>query len=324
VKSVLRSFAAVAAISALGVAVAACGSSKPTSSSSTSSTAAGGGAKETINITSANFSEDTLVAYMYADALKKAGYTVNTGKLNLGTREVYLKAMQNGEVDLVPDYVGSLSQQLNTDENGPNANTTSPVASSDLTATSANASRLADKVGLKLLTPSPAADQNGYGVSQATATKDHLTSLAQISSFSSGWTFGGPPECQTRPDCLPGLQSTYGAKFGSFKALDAGGPLTLAALVNGSIQIGVVFTSDGTAAADHIVILDDPKHVAPVDNIVGLIRKSKSNADVDAIINKVDAALTTDELRSLNEQIGVNKADPATLAQQFDSTHGLA
>ena len=320
-KSLVRSFAAVAAASALGVAVAACGSSKPSTSTGSTGTS---NSKESISITSANFSEDTLVAYMYADALKHAGYSVDTGKLNLGTREVYLKAMEAGEVDLVPDYVGSLSQQLNTDENGPNANTTSPVASSDLSATAANASRLAAKEGLTLLTPSPAADQNGYGVSQATATKDHLTSLDQISSYSSSWVFGGPPECQTRPDCIPGLQSTYGAKFASFKALDAGGPLTLAALVNGSIQIGVVFTSDGTAAADHIVILDDPKHVAPVDNIVGLIRKAKSNPAVDALINKVDAALTTDELRQLNEQIGVNKADPATLAQQFDSSHGLS
>ena len=321
-KSVLRSFATVAVASTLGVAVAACGSSKPSSSSS--STTSGSGAKESISITSANFSEDTLVAYMYADALKHAGYSVSTGKLNLGTREVYLKAMEAGEVDLVPDYVGSLSQQLNTDENGPNANTTSPVASSDLAMTAANASSLATKEGLTLLTPSPAADQNGYGVSQATATKDHLTSLDQIAAYSSSWTFGGPPECQTRPDCLPGLQTTYGAKFGSFKALDAGGPLTLAALVNGTIQMGVVFTSDGTAAADHIVILDDPKHVAPVDNIVGLIRTAKSNAAVDAIVNQVDAALTTDALRQLNEQIGVNKADPATLAQQFDASHGLS
>lgn len=321
-KSVLRSFAAVAVASTLGVAVAACGSSKPSSSST--STTSGSAAKESISITSANFSEDTLVAYMYADALKHAGYSVSTGKLNLGTREVYLKAMEAGEVDLVPDYVGSLSQQLNTDENGPNANTTNPVASSDLAMTAANASSLAAKEGLTLLTPSPAADQNGYGVSQATATKDHLTSLDQIAAYSSSWTFGGPPECQTRPDCLPGLQTTYGAKFGSFKALDAGGPLTLAALVNGTIQMGVVFTSDGTAAADHIVILDDPKHVAPVDNIVGLIRTTKSNAAVDAIVNQVDAALTTDALRQLNEQIGVNKADPATLAQQFDASHGLS
>jgi osmoprotectant transport system substrate-binding protein len=320
VRSVLRSFVAVAATGAIGVALAACGSSSKVTSSSTSSTS---GTKESISITSANFSEDTLVAYMYADALTHAGYTVTTQKLNLGTRETYLKAMEAGETDLVPDYIGSLSQQLNTDQNGPKANTTSPVASSDLTATAANATRLAAKAGLVVLTPSPAADQNGYGVSQATATKDHLTSLSQISAYSSSWVFGGPPECQTRPDCLPGLQSTYSAKFGSFKALDAGGPLTLAALVNGSIQMGVVFTSDGTAAADHIVVLADPKHVAPVDNIVGLIRQSKSNPAVDAIINKVDAALTTDELRGLNEQIGVEKADPSTLAQQFDASHGL-
>ena len=315
-----RSLGALGAV-AVALALAACGSSSPKTSSS--STTAGSTAKESINITSANFSEDTLVAYMYADALTHAGYKVSTQKLNLGTREVYLKAMEAGEVDLVPDYVGSLTQQLNTDENGPTANTTNPLASSDLTKTHANASTLAAKKGLTLLASSPAADQNGYGVSQATATKDHLTSLDQISKYSSSWIFGGPAECQTRPDCLPGLASAYGAHFSSFKALDAGGPLTLAALVNGSIQMGVVFTSDGTAAADHIVILPDPKSIAPVDNITGLIRQAKATPAVDAIINKVDAALTTDELRTLNEQIGVNKADPATLAQQFDSQHGL-
>lgn len=311
----------VAVLGVAAAAMAACGSSSPKSTSSTSS--ASKGPKESISITSANFSEDTLVAYMYADALQHAGYTVSTQKLNLGTREVYLKAMEAGEVDLVPDYVGSLAQQLNEDENGPNANTTHVVANSDLAQTESNASTLAAKEGLVLLTPSPAADQNGYGVTQATATKYHLTSLTQISKLSSSWVFGGPPECQTRVDCLLGLESAYDAHFASFKELDAGGPLTLAALVNGSIQMGVVFTSDGTAAADHIVILADPKHIAPVDNIVGLIRKAKSNAAVDAIVNKVDAALTTDELRSLNEQIGVDKADPSTLAQQFDQQHGL-
>jgi len=317
VKPILRSLGAVG-VAAL--ALAACGSS---SSKSSSSSTTAGAAKESISITSADFSEDTLVAYMYADALTHAGYQVSTQKLNLGTREVYLKAMQAGEVDLVPDYVGSLAQQLNTDENGPNANTTSPVASSDLTSTRANAAKLAAKVGLALLDSSPAADQNGYGVNQATATRYHLTSLSQISSLASTWVFGGPPECQTRPDCIPALASAYGAHFSSFKALDAGGPLTLAALVNGTIQMGVVFTSDGTAAADHILVLADPKHIAPVDNITGLIRSAKSTPAIDAIINKVDAALTTDELRSLNEQIGVNKADPATLAQQFDAQHGL-
>jgi osmoprotectant transport system substrate-binding protein len=300
--------------SVLALGVAACGTS--------SSPKAGSGAKESIVVTSANFPEDEMVADMYADALSKAGYAV-TKKLNIGTRETYLQAMEKGELDLVPDYVGSLAQQLNQDENGPNANTTSPVASSSLTQTHANATRLAAKKGLDLLASSPAADQNGYGVSQATATKYHLTSLSQIAPYAPKWIFGGPPECQTRPDCIPALKSAYGASFASFKALDAGGPLTLTALVNNTVQMGVVFTSDGTAAADHIVVLDDPKHIAPVDNITPLIRKAKDNAGVDAILNKIDAALTTPELRNLNEQIGVQKADPNTLAQQFDSAHGL-
>lgn len=315
-KDALRSAGAVAAAA---VALAACGSS---SSKGTSGSGKAASPKEAITVTSANFPEDELVADMYARALSKAGYRVSK-KLNLGTREIYLKAMQSGEVDLVPDYVGSLAQQLNQDANGPNANTTSPVANSDLSQTHANAARLANAKGLDLLDSSPAADQNGYGVSQATATKYHLTSLTQIGSLASKWVFGGPPECQTRPDCIPALASQYGAHFASFKDLDAGGPLTLQAIVAGTVQMGVVFTSDGTAASDHIVILDDPKHIAPVDNITPLIRKAKDNAGVDAILNKVDAALTTAELRALNEQIGVQKADPDALAQQFDSQHGL-
>ncbi|HZU71305.1 MAG TPA: ABC transporter substrate-binding protein [Acidimicrobiales bacterium] len=304
---------------ALGLSVAACGGS---SNSPSSSSGTGASAKESIVVTSANFSEDELLADMYADVLSKAGYKV-TKKLNIGTREVYLQAMEHGELDLVPDYVGSLTQVLNTDQNGPNANTTKPLASGDLQATLGNLRPMLDKVGLVALDPSPAADQNGYGVTAATSSQDHLTSLDQLSKYSPQFVFGGPPECQTRADCLPGLKTVYGASFKSFKALDAGGPLTLNALTNGDIQVGVVFTSDGAVAAKNLVVLDDPKHLAPVDNILPVMRKAKYNSAVAALINKVSAALTTDELRSLNKQIGVDKADPATVAQTFLAQHGL-
>jgi osmoprotectant transport system substrate-binding protein len=302
----------------LAVAAAACGSS---SSSSTSSSGSGS-AKESITVTSANFAEDEILANMYADVLAKNGYKV-TRKLDLGSREVYLKAMQNGEVDLVPDYVGSLTQVLNADINGTTANVTHPLASGDLNATLNNLQPLLAKRNLVSLTPSPAADQNGYGVTQATSQKYNLTSLDQLGPLAGQFVFGGPPECQTRADCIPGLKATYGANFKSFKALDAGGPITLGALSDGSIQIGVVFTSDGAVAAKHIVVLADPKHLSPVDNILPVIRKAKYNAQVASVIDKVSAALTTTELQDLNQQVGVQKADPAQVATTFLQQHGL-
>lgn len=308
---------AVGALCVLGLLTAACGGS--------TSPSAGGGkpsAKESIVITSANFGEDEMLADMYADVLTKAGYPV-TKKLDIGTREVYLQAMEHGELDLVPDYVGSLTQVLNADLNGPTANTTHPMASGDLQATLANLGPMLTKVGLVALEPSPAADQNGYAVSASTSSTDHLTSLDDLSKYSSQFVFGGPPECQTRADCLPGLKTVYGASFKGFKALDAGGPLTLNALSSGDIQVGVVFTSDGAVAAKNLVVLADPKHLAPVDNILPVMRKAKYNAAVAAIINKVSAALTTDELRSLNKQVGIDKADPAVVAKTFLTQHGL-
>lgn len=298
-----------------GAAVTAANTSGPPSS-----TASAGGP---ITVGSANFSEDELIADMYIAVLTKGGYTVNS-KLNIGSREVYLKAMGAGEVDLVPDYVGTLGQVLNQAQNGKDANTANPVAAGDPQKTVQNIQPLLDKADLTVFGLSPAQDQNSYAVTKATAEKNTLAKLSDITpALAQSWTFGGPPECQTRPQCIMGLKNTYGLTFGSFKTLDAGGPLTIKALTDGTINIGLVFSSDGAVAANNLVVLKDDKGLTPADNIIALARKGAVDEKAQQLVTQVDEALTTEDLQQLNKQIGVDKADPKAVAEQFLKDKGL-
>jgi osmoprotectant transport system substrate-binding protein len=311
--------AALAVVAASAVVVTACGSSGGSGSSG------GGGAtaaanKGTVTVGSANFSESTLIANMYADVLKKAGYTVKT-KYNLGSRELYLKSLGNGEIDVVPEYLSTLTTFL-VDEDNPNA--TSP-ASGDAAKTLAALQPVAAAKGFTAYPYSPAADQNAFAVSQATATKYHLTKLSDLANpdVAGKLTIGGPPECQTRAYCEPGLEKTYGAKFAGFKALDAGGPLTINAIADGSVGIGLVFSSDGVVASKNLVVLEDDKHLQSADNVLPLVRSSVATADLKTTLDSVDKVLTTDDLKQMNKQIGVDKDDPSDVAEQYLKSKGL-
>jgi osmoprotectant transport system substrate-binding protein len=136
-------------------------------------------------------------------------------------------------------------------------------------------------------------------------------------------TLGGPPECPTRPFCQPGLEKTYGLQFKKFTALDAGGPLTKSALDSGAIDIGLVFSSDGSIPAKGYVVLQDDKHLQTADNIAPVIRDDKLTDKVRKALDSVSAALTSDKLAALNKQVDIDKADPAAVAQQFLKDNGL-
>jgi osmoprotectant transport system substrate-binding protein len=209
---------------------------------------AGSGGSGTVKIGAANFSENQTLGYLYADALNGAGYkaTVQT----IGNRELYLPALEKGEIDVVPEYAGTLTEFLNKAVNGPAKATATPLASPDLNKTVQALTQLGAKVKLAFGKPSAAADQNAFAVTKAFADKNGLTKLSDVSKCNGGkLVLGGPAECPQRPFCQPGLEKTYGIKFAGFKALDAGGPLTKAAIKTGKVQIGLVFSSDAALAS---------------------------------------------------------------------------
>lgn len=201
------------------------------------------GAGKKVVVGAPNFSEGATLANLYVDVLTSAGYDAATQ--DVGNRELYLTDLESGAITVVPEYVSTLTEFLNTKKNGADA---APVAGPDLAATVSRLTALGAGVGLSFGTPAAAQDQNAFAVTTAFAAKYKVTTLSQLASACGGLVLGGPPECPTRTFCEVGLRSTYGLDITGFTSLDAGGNLTKDALRQGKITLGLIFSSDASLA----------------------------------------------------------------------------
>src|SRR6266508_5514543 len=179
------------ALAAVCVALAACRPSGP------GRTPHGpGGPKGTIFVgVSGAFTENQIVAEMYAQVLERAGYTVER-QFNLRSREISQNALESGQIDLKPEYLSSLLLFLD-----PNAR-----ASSNPSGVARENGGLLRRRGITLLTPSPAQDTNEFVANSQTARQLGLTTMSSLVPIAGRLTFGGPPEGALRPFCLPGLK----------------------------------------------------------------------------------------------------------------------
>ncbi|MFN8169391.1 MAG: ABC transporter substrate-binding protein [Candidatus Nanopelagicales bacterium] len=313
-----RSAATAALLVSAVLVLAGCGSS-----SSTSGSGASGGAtsKGDITVGAFGFGESKILANLYAGVLTKAGYNATVKELT--NREVVEPALEKGEVQVVPEYLATLTEFLNAKVNGPDA---APKASGDVDKTLAALTALATPLGITVLTPSAAADQNAFAVTRDFATKNSLTTLSELATFSQSnpVRLGGPPECPKRPFCQPGLEKTYGAKFASFTSLDAGGPLTKQALKQDKIDLGLVFSSDGGVAALDLVVLTDDKKLQNADNVVPAVKTDAVTPELTTALDGLSAVLTTEDLITLNKAVDIDRKDPAKVAQQYLQDKGLA
>jgi osmoprotectant transport system substrate-binding protein len=276
---------------------------------SSSASLSGGGStkapKTSIVVGSANFSENVILADIYGQALADNGFAV-TYKLNIGARAAYIPALESGEVNLIPEYSGSILDFLSK-----SATANSPT---DVKA----ALDKALPASLKALTPSSAADSDSLNVTPAFAKANNLTSIADLKNVSSV-TLAANPEFQTRPDGIPGLQSVYGLTNLKFQAIsDGGGPQTLAALLNNTVQVADIYSTTPSILANKLVTLTDPKSLFASQEVVPIVSSSKVNAKLTSVLNKVSAALTTKDLLTLNTEVsGSSKTDPAVAAKNW-------
>jgi osmoprotectant transport system substrate-binding protein len=266
----------------------------------------------TVTVGSTNFSEQLILAEMYAAVLKKAGVKVDT-RLNLGAREVVFPALEKGDIDLLPEYNGAVLSFLD-----PKATqTTSQEVNTALTP-------LLDAKGLVSLEQSPAEDKDGWAVTKETAAKYGLAKISDLKGKAHMLVVGGPPELKTRPAGLPGLKKVYGIEdFKEFKALDAGGPLTTSALNKGDIDVGRVFTTQGAIAQYGWVVLQEDKPLEPAQNIVPIGRKDAMTDQVKQALDAISAKITTEELIKLNKLVDVDKQDPEKVANDWLTQQGL-
>jgi osmoprotectant transport system substrate-binding protein len=261
---------------------------------------------------STNFPEQLILAQMYAAVLEKAGVDVTT-RLNLGNREVVFPALEKGEIQLLPEYNGSVLSFLDPKATA----TTSQEVDTAL-------APLLQAKNLVALQSSPAEDKDGWAVTKETAAKYNLKTLDDLKPVAGQLVVGGPPELKTRPAGLPGLKKVYGIPdFKEFKALDAGGPLTVSALKKGDIDIGRVFTTQGVIAAEGWVLLEETKPLEPAQNVVPIGRTDAMTDQVKNALNALSAKITTAELTKLNAQVDVDKKDPEAVARDWLTQQGL-
>ena len=271
-------------------------------------------------VASTNFSETRIIANMYQQVL--AAHGVDARIKELTTREIIAPALQKGELQVTPEYLGSFTEYLNKKTNGPDA----PQVANGSTAQTYQAGQaLAAPKDITLLTPSPAQDQNAFAVTAQFAAATGIKSLTELSAWSQNnkLILGGPPECPKRPFCLPGLEGTYGVKVAQFVPLDAGGPLTVQALNQGKITTGVIFSSSAAVAANDYVLLRDDKGLQTVENLTPALYSPAVTDVVRQQLDAVSAALTTEDLRTLNSQVDQDRKNPRIVAEEFLKSKGL-
>ena len=265
-----------------------------------------------VTVGSTNFSEQLILAQMYAAVLEKAGVEVEV-RPNLGAREVVFPALEKGEIDLLPEYNGSVLSFLKTDA----TETTADEVNTALTP-------LLDGKSLVALEQSPAEDKDGLAVTKETADQYGLAKVSDLKGKAGQLVIGGPPELETRPAGIPGLKKVYGIEdFKEFKALDAGGPLTSSALTKGDIDVGRVFTTQGIIADEGWVVLEEDKPLQPAQNIVPIGRKDAMTEQVTSTLNALAPKITTEELTKLNKLVDVDKQDPEKVASDWLTQQGL-
>jgi osmoprotectant transport system substrate-binding protein len=317
---VLRRLAVLAATTGLALSVAACGSDDRGDSNDPGNDSRGGERGKVV-VGSASFTESELIARMYGYALEAAGFEVEV-RANIGSREIYAKSLENDEIQVVPEYAATVTEYFNAQINGKDAAEKSPIATSDPVETVNELNDLIESKDLVATLPSDATDQNAFAVTEKFAEDNNLETMSDLSKLNGQLILGGPPECPERPFCQPGLEETYGLQFKEFKATDAGGPVTFGALKDGTINLGLVFTSDGSVEVNDLKILEDDKKLQLADNIIALHRKSLP-AEAVRVIEKVNASFSTEDLQEMNKKISVDKDEPSKLAEEWVKEHQL-
>ncbi|WP_427887680.1 glycine betaine ABC transporter substrate-binding protein [Kribbella sp. GL6] len=298
---------AIAGLAVLGLA--SCGNGGDQLGSGSAGSSPAPSKVTSITVGSADFSESQLLAEIYGQALAAKGIDVKK-KPNIGNRETYMAAIKDGSVDLVPEYTGASLAYFDK-----NSTETDPQKAYD-------ALKKALTAGLEILEMSPAADEDTIVVTKATADKYNLKSIGDLKG--KNLVAGGSSEFKVRTAGLKGMKEKYDVDFKDYKTLDAGGPLSIKALEDNTIQVTDLFTTQAVIKDKGWVQLDDPQHILPPNNIVPLIRTDHKSDEVVTTLNAVDAKLTTDDLTALVKRIDVGKESADAVAKDWLSKNPLS
>jgi osmoprotectant transport system substrate-binding protein len=299
-----------AALLALALVLSAC---KPGGGTAKTT---GGAAKATIKVgSSSSFPENVLVAEMYAQVLEAAGFKVERHlSPPIQTRELSQKALENGEIELKPEYLLTLLKYYQ-----PDATTT------DVDEIEEMLGKILDGKGLELLQTSDANDTNALVVTKETAEKLKISKISDLTAIAGQLKFGVPPECPTRPLCGIALKDKYGitlqpSQIVGVAACDkpAEEALKAGSGVKDGVDVALLCSTQARIGKEGWVVLeDDKKGISGPDNLVPVITKKVANDEIRDLLNDVSSALDTKTITELNARVEIDNEDEADVAKEF-------
>lgn len=255
------------------------------------------------------------MAQIYGGALEVEGYEIEY-KLKLGARPVIQAAIESGEVDFLPEYLGSALTFLKGEPTGDTAET---------------AQRLQDTYRPKditVLTPSPAQDYNAFVIRKDTAAQHNLAKMSDVAAVADQLVFAGPPECETNPVCQQGLKQVYGIEFKEIKIVApcSADAVTFLTAANPEADVVELCSTQPEIQKFDLVVLEDDKHLQPVDNITPIVRDDvlAQAPDLKEIVDAVSAKMTTDQLLELGVKFVEDKEDTADIADAWLKDNGFS
>ncbi len=275
-----------------------------------------------IRIGSFDFPESALLAQLYGQAVEAKGHPV-TYYLNLGSREIVEPALEQGYLDMVPEYLGSALSFVTAGRR---------TATGSMTENRAALAQALASRGLAALAPARAEDANTVVVTARTAAVDHLLAVSDLRPYASTMVFGAPPECLVRDLCLHGLERVYGLSFKDSRPLDPAGTYVIQALRSNAIQVGILFSTDPRLDPDRqrklkrIVPLRDDRGLQPHENVVPVLRReaeARFGPAVTAALDDVSARLTTEVLTDLVAEVTLDHRSLEDVAAEWLREEGL-
>jgi len=316
-----RGIAALLVAMALTAGIAACGDSDDDSTSSEGTETGliqdnpdNHGVQITVG--SKNFTEQFILGNIYAQALEAAGYDVKTD-LNLGSEVIQQKALENGDVDVAPEYTSTALTSLyglDADQVPADADEAYQKAKTEYA-----------KDDLIAYPPTPFADSNAVGTLTSTAKEEGLKTVSDLEGKSEDMTLYGSPECRERVDCLVGLEDVYGLTFKQFVPVDIA--LRYQVLDKGQADLSILFTSDAQlATTNKYTLLEDDKGVFPAGNVLLVARKDtadEAGPDFADTIARAQADLDLGVMQELNSRVDIDKEKPEDVAHDYLKQAGL-
>jgi osmoprotectant transport system substrate-binding protein len=277
----------------------------------------GGG--PTITVGSKNFTEQYILGNMYAQALEANGFNVET-KLDLGSEQIADKALQDGQIDLYPEYTGTALVAIVPYDGDP-TDLNTPKDTYEAAKKGYAKRDPADT----MLTPAPFNNTYGIFVRRSVAEDQGITNLEQLSKASPNLTFISYSEFQNRSDGYPNVKKNYPAfDFDQIEIVNQLG-LRYSGLESGEGDVGVGFTTDGQLTSDQLVVMEDPKSIWPFYYPAPVVRSDvlEENPKIKGILNEVSASLDVETMRELNGQVDLDQEDPEDVAQGYLEEQGI-